>query len=39
MVECSYELAESMLEFVKKELDGVGENVVENVHRPVNAVV
>jgi len=37
-VECSYELAESMLEFAKKELDGVGENVVENVHRLVNAV-
>jgi len=27
-----------MLEFAKKELDGVGENVVENVHRLVNAV-
>jgi len=38
IVECSYELAESMLEFAKKEIDGVGENVVENVHRLVNAV-
>jgi len=38
IVECSYELAESMLKFAKKELDGVGENVVENVHRLVNAV-
>jgi len=39
VVECSYELAESMLKFAKKELDGVGGNVVENVHRLVNAVV
>ena len=35
-MECSYELAE--LKFAKKELDGVGNNIVENVHRLVNVV-
>jgi len=38
IVKCSYELAESMPKLAKKELDGVGGNVVENVHRLINAV-